>query len=46
MLGLFRSIILGTVLYLNLVKFFIYDKNDFVLNIRALKSNEIYFLLY
>ncbi|MCC8462621.1 MAG: hypothetical protein LN546_05660 [Rickettsia endosymbiont of Ecitomorpha arachnoides] len=45
-LGLFRSIILGTLLYLNLVKIFIYDKNDFVLNIRALKSNENYFLLY
>ncbi len=45
-LGLFRSIILGTLLYLNLVKIFIYDKNDFVLNTRALKSNENYFLSY
>lgn len=45
-LGLFRSIILGTLSYLNLVKIFIYDESDFVLNIRALKSNENYFLLY
>ncbi len=45
-LSLFRSIILGTLSYLNLVKIFIYDESDFVLNIRALKSNENYFLLY
>jgi hypothetical protein len=45
-LSLVRSIILGTLSYLNLVKIFIYDENDFILNIRALKSSENYFLLY
>ncbi|HJD59780.1 MAG TPA: hypothetical protein LFW20_03835 [Rickettsia endosymbiont of Omalisus fontisbellaquei] len=45
-LNLFRSIILGTLSYLNLVKIFIYDENDFILNIRALKSKENYFLSY
>ncbi|KJV80916.1 hypothetical protein RHORCCE3_0095 [Rickettsia hoogstraalii str. RCCE3] len=30
-LGLFRSIILGTLSYLNLVKIFIYDENEFIL---------------
>jgi hypothetical protein len=45
-LSLVRSIILGTLSYLNLVKIFIYDENDCVLNMRALKSSENYFLLY
>ena len=41
-LGLFRSIIFGTLSYLKLIKIFIYDENDFVLNIKVLKSNENY----
>lgn len=45
-LSLVRSIILGTLSYLNLVKIFIYDENNCVLNMRALKSSENYFLLY
>ena len=45
-LGLFLSIILGTLSYLKLIKIFIYDENDFVLDIKALKSNENYFWSY
>ncbi|MGX6960237.1 MAG: hypothetical protein ACIPMY_03155 [Rickettsia endosymbiont of Pentastiridius leporinus] len=39
-------IVLGTLSYLNLIKIFIYDENDFILNIRVLKSKENYFLSY
>jgi|GEM_PF-2387298 len=42
-LGLFRSIIFGTLSYLKLIKIFIYDEKDSILNIQALKSNENYF---
>ncbi|WP_341788617.1 MULTISPECIES: hypothetical protein [unclassified Rickettsia] len=45
-LGLFRSIIFGTLSYLKLIKIFIYDEKDFVLDIKALKSNENYFWSY
>lgn len=45
-LGFFRSIILGSLFHLKLVRIFIYDENDFALNIRALKSNENYFWNY
>ncbi|WP_341787182.1 hypothetical protein [Rickettsia endosymbiont of Cantharis rufa] len=45
-LSLVRSIILGTLSYQNLVKIFICDENNCVLNMRALKSSENYFLLY
>ncbi|MCC8378130.1 MAG: hypothetical protein LN567_07155 [Rickettsia endosymbiont of Graphium doson] len=41
-MGLFRSIIFGTLSYLKLIKIFIYDENDFALDIKALKSNENY----
>ncbi|KJV92336.1 hypothetical protein [Rickettsia bellii] len=45
-LGLFRSIIFGTLSYLKLIKIFIYDENDFALDIKALKSDENYFWSY
>ena len=45
-LGLFLSIILGTLSYLKLIKIFIYDENNFALDIKALKSNENYFWSY
>ncbi|HJD67572.1 MAG TPA: hypothetical protein LFV66_03870 [Rickettsia endosymbiont of Bembidion lapponicum] len=45
-LGLFRSIIFGTLSYLKLIKIFIYDEKDFALDIKALKSNENYFWSY
>ena len=41
-LGLLRSIILGTLSRLKLVRIFIYDNNDSILNIKALKSNDNY----
>lgn len=37
-LGLFRSIILGTLSRLKLVRIFVYNKNDSALNIKVLKS--------
>lgn len=45
-LSLFRAIILSTIFYFGLVKIFIYDENDYELNIRALKSSENYFWNY
>ncbi|WP_395477142.1 hypothetical protein [Rickettsia endosymbiont of Pantilius tunicatus] len=45
-LGLFRSIILGALSYLKLIKIFIYDENDFALDIKVLKRDENYFWSY